>query len=199
LPARNLHSIFSFEFSRVHILLRRANEFDQAETVGPVRAFVFDDVHALLNKMETKPARLYFFERSHAEIRLLDRRPMIAQQYLDPVGSLGVGLFVDGTEEHFNRLVLPAFVRVPDDIGQRFVDSASDGPTLWLGKSERFRQAFHCPAHRAEQTGIALKLQLQEQTAAPIHIWLLSFVSPLWMIGAHLNLNLATGFDSPAE
>src|SRR5580693_4914262 len=70
---------FSFEPLRVHFSLRRADVLDQAETIGPIRALVFDDIHALLNKMQTESAGLYFFESSHAKLGPLYRWPAIGE------------------------------------------------------------------------------------------------------------------------
>ena len=132
-------------------------------------------------------------------LRPLDGRPSIAHLDLEPFGRFAVGLPVDRAEEHFNWLVGPALVRMPDNICQRFIDCASDRAAIWRGKSERFRQSFHGTAHRTQQTGVAGQLQLQQQAAARVPVALPGFASPHWMKEFHVKLNFVLGFGSSAK
>src|SRR5271168_2969683 len=100
----------------VSILLSGAHVLDQSETVGPFRALEFDDIHTLLNKMQPKSTRLYFFELSYAKLRALNGRPSIAELDLEPIRRLSIGVPMDRAEEHFNRLVGAATVGMPDNV-----------------------------------------------------------------------------------
>jgi hypothetical protein len=80
---------------------------------------------------------------------------------------------------------------MPDNIRQRFVNSASDRAAIWRGKSERFRQSFHRSAYRTKQTGIARQLQPQQQAAAQVPVALSGFASPRWMEDFHVKLNFS--------
>jgi hypothetical protein len=199
LPAGNLHCSFSFELLRFHFLLRCANVLDQAETIGPIRALVFDDIHALLNKMQTESAGPDFLEFAHAQLRALDGRATIAQKNLETLGGFVIRMTVNGAEGHFNGAVGPAFVRMANDIGERLVNGASDGAAFRLGESERFGKTFHGSAHRAEQAGIAGQFEPQQQATAGVSVALFGFVSPNWMQNFHVNLSFAMGSASPAK
>jgi hypothetical protein len=191
--------MFSLKFLLVPILLRGVHVLDQAESVGPLRTPKFNNVHALFNKMESQSAWLYFFKFSHAELRPLDGRSSITHQDLETFGRFAVGLSLDRAEEHFNWLVGPALVRMPDNICQRFIDCASYRAAIWRSKSEVFRQSFHGAAHRTQQTGVTGQLQLQQQAAVRVPVPLPPFASPHWMKEFHVKLNFALGFGSPVE
>jgi hypothetical protein len=180
-------------------LLRGAHVLDQAETVGPLRALVFDNIHALFNKMQPKSAWLYFFKFPHAQLRALDGRSSIAEFDLKPFGRFIIGLPVDRAEEHFNRPVGAAIVGMPDNIRQRFVDSTRDRAAIRRGESEGFRQTLHGAAYRTQQTGIAIHLQPKQQAAARVAVALPAFASPHWMEYFHPKLNLANGFALSPE
>jgi hypothetical protein len=149
--------------------------------------------------MQSQSAWLYFFKFSHAELRPLDGRSSITHQDLETFGRFAVGLLVDRAEEHFNWLVGPALVRMPDNVCQRFIDCASYRAAIWRSKSEVFRQSFHGAAHRTQQTGVTGQLQLQQQAAVRVPVPLPPFASPHWMKEFHVKLNFALGFGSPAE
>jgi hypothetical protein len=149
--------------------------------------------------MQPKPARSYLLQFTHAQLRPLDGGATITQKDLETFGSLRSGRPGDGAKEHLNRAIGPTVVGMPDDIRQRFVDSACDRAAIRRRKSKRFRQSFHGPAHRAEQTGIARQLQPQQQAAAQVPVAPLRFASPCSMKDFHMNLNFAAGFCSPTE
>jgi hypothetical protein len=199
LPAGNLHSSFSFELLRFRFLLRRADVLDQAETIGSIRALEFDDVHALLNKMQTESAGPDFREFAHTQLRALDRRPTIAQKNLETFGGFVIRMAVNGAEGHLNGAVGPALIRMTNDVGERFVNGASDGTAFRLGEPERFGKTFHGSAHGAEQAGIAGQFEPQQQAAARVSVALFSFVTPNWMQNFHVNLSFAMGSVSPAK
>src|SRR5579859_4236348 len=155
---------FSFALLRIHALLWRVNILDQAETIGPVRTLVLHDVHALLNEMQPKPARLYLFQGAHAHLVRLYGWSAIAQQDLQTSGSILIGLSLNSAEEQFDRPVWPSGIGVPDDICKSFVDGPRYRPALLGGEPEGFRQALHGAAHRTEQARIARQLQPQQQT-----------------------------------
>jgi len=113
-----------------------------------------------------------------------------SQQDFESLGRRS-GLPVDRAEEHLNRTVGPAVVGMPDNIRQRFVNSASDRAAIWRGKSERFRQSFHRSAYRTKQTGIARQLQPQQQAAAQVPVALSGFAAPRWMEDFHVKLNFS--------
>jgi hypothetical protein len=175
------------------------NKLDQAETIGPIRAFVFDDIHALLNEMQTESARLYFFKSAHTKMCFFNGGSAIAEQEFEAFGKLRAVLAVDRPDEYFYRLIRPTFVRVANDIGQRFVDSAGDRPAVFRGESEGLRQALHGAAHGTEEAGIAGQLHPQERGATQVAIALLRFRSPRWMKRFHLKLSYAAGTASCLE
>jgi hypothetical protein len=169
------------------------NILDQAETVGPVRTLILDNVHALLNEMQPEPAGLYFFQSAHAHLVRFYSWTAIAEQDFQTTCCILISSSLNSPEEQFNGPVWPSGIGMPNDICKRFVDGSRHRPAFLGGKPEGFRQALHSPAHGAEQAGIARQLDPQEYTFVEFAVAFLHMPSPRWMKGFHAQFLSSPG------
>src|SRR5690349_16903068 len=131
--------------------LWRANEFDQAETVGSVRALKLHDIHTLLDKMQSKPAGFDVVQLAPAKFFRVNRGSVVGQQDFYSLCRLAsFGMPPSLANFQFDGPVRRTLVRMANDVGQRFVHRACDSAGLFRRKPESFGKALDRAAHRTK-------------------------------------------------
>ena len=90
---------------------------------------------------------LYGVERARAHPSRVQRLPSIHQRKLQAVLEASAG--------QLHRPIMPALVRVTDDVRQRLVHGQSDGTAFLLRKSENGGQPLNRASRHAQQARIA--------------------------------------------
>ena len=83
-----------------------------------------------------------------------------------PAAFVAPGSFSHAAARHFDRLPGPAAVCVANNIGQSFINGASQRPAFACGKAHLFGQAHHRAAHHAQHFRIARQLKSEEPVSA---------------------------------
>jgi len=82
---------------------------------------------------------------------------MVTKEYFEPVLDFPFVSALRPSKVHGDRFVEAITVGVPHDVGESFVDRASDRPALDCRESQCLGQTFHRSAYYREQPGIAVQ------------------------------------------
>src|SRR6266436_6348629 len=116
--------------------------------------------------MQSQSAGAYFIERPPLELAWVNCGTAVTKQDFEPLLNLPIVSTLRSSKVHGDGLVKPIAVRMAYDVGQSFIDRASDRPALLHWESQSFGQAVNRSAHYREPLGIAVQRQHQQQTSS---------------------------------
>jgi len=132
-----------------------AQILDEPQPIRGTLARELDRVHRLVNEVQSEAAGPQFLERPAAQFVGIDCGATVAEKNLEPLFDRLAAPSRSPPKVEGDGPVWPVAVGMAQDVGERFIDGARDGPALRGGESERFGQRFHCSAHGRKQSGIA--------------------------------------------
>jgi hypothetical protein len=146
---------------------------DESQLVYRALASELHGVHGLPDEVQSQSAWAYFFERPPLELVRVNRWTAVKKQYFEPLLDLPIVSALRLSKVHRDWLVKPIAVRMSHDVGQTFIDRASDQPALLERKSQSFGQAINRASHYREPLGIAVQGEHHQQTSWALGLWLM--------------------------
>lgn len=110
--------------------------------------------------MQTETAGLDFVETAATQFRRVDGWTLITEQNFQAIGWIGSAR-VDAAAIYLDGLIGPSVIAVAHDIGQGFINRASDRAAVWRREPENLSKAFESATYDAEQLGVTMQLKFQ--------------------------------------
>src|SRR5258708_20380951 len=149
--------------SHTYWWLRRALKTrDPAKAVDATGGVVLAATHALADEVQPQAAGLDFVQAAPAELRGVDSGAAIREQDFQALARRSSPR--EALAGNLDGLVEATVVAVTDDVGQRLIDGAGDGAAIGSRKAQHFGQALERAAHHTEHLGIAVQVQLQQNS-----------------------------------
>jgi hypothetical protein len=131
--------------------------FHKPQPVGRALAAELYDVHSPTDKVQAQSAWPYLLKWPPSEFARVNRRASVTKKYFESAFNFfALPAAPRSSKVHGDRLAWAIAVGVPHDVGQSFIDRASDRSGLGYRESQVFSQALNCPAHYREQSGTAV-------------------------------------------
>jgi len=143
--------------SRSHSVAWTRQIFHKSQPVRRALAAKLYDVHSLTDEVQAQSSWPYLFKWPPSEFARVNCRASVTKEYFESAFNFfALPAAPRSSKVHGDRLVRAIAVGMPHDVGQSFVDRASDRSGFRYRESQVLSQAFNGSTHYREQPGTAV-------------------------------------------